>query len=987
MEIINSQFDSNLNISIKNFLHSNYDQFLGSIAECEDSGLKIIFMNARSIRNKFDELISLITNIVRDVDVVVIVETWITPGEQNFFQIPNYTAFFDCRASGYGGVVIYVKNSFKSIRIGEENMTRFFNFVGVKIISQNQTYFVNAIYNPNQHHINELLEFIERKISNCDQQKTILIGDLNINLLNNSSTTNYYKNLLQSYGFGVINTHPTRNSSSDTLIDHLITNIYDPSEVHTVQCAISDHNIIFTKIGMNIRHSMDREKTFTKRNYDQLRQDIANDQRMRNPEQYDLDFTTFHNTIIHAIEKNTKTTTIKGKQLPIEPWANNSFVNLIKNRNKLLSKSRRHPQNRILKIRLRQIKNEINTMKSDLKSNYYEQELGSNDSKRAWKALKSALHMKTESNDKIVEIRQDEILITDPQSIANTLNDHFIETTATEIGPDRLGISPDQHNDMTISTLDRFESTTPDEIIYVIDNSVKIGKATGYDQISPKIIKEIKHEIAIPLTYLFNKTLSNGIYPDELKIAKIKPLFKTGDSTNCNNYRPIAILPIISKIFETIIKTRICSFLYTNRKLDPYQYGFIQKSSTNAATADFTELIKRKLNKKKLVASVLLDISKAFEKIPHHILLKKIYAIGIRHDALNLLDNFLKNRKQFTEIEGKKSHMKNVSNGVPQGSVISPILFIIFINDIFKLRINGRIFCYADDTTLVNHASSIEELTRLTNGDLDIIVEYFRKNGLKINIEKTRLIIFRNRNKRINSSNKFIMNGKVINESTSVKYLGLWLDPYLTWNNHISHIKNKISPIIGLTYRLKNYLPRKCLKLLYHSFINSHLQYLNMIWGLTSKRNIADLQTLQNRAIKNILGLNRLTSTTDLYNRPRPENFYTVKQQVIAGIITYMNGVLNDTVHTNYNGPIVRPETHYQTRQNTQMYIMRPGNSHGTNCIAFIGYKIYDKLDEDIKNTRNKDKFKKLTLIWIQNSQFFDIFNNHNNSDNPLLIL
>ena len=591
-------------------------------------------------------------------------------------------------------------------------------------------------------------------------------------------------------------------------------------------------------------------------------------------------FKSFHDTLNFHIDEMapSKKITLKQFRLMLKPWITRDILKKCDERDSLLKeiKDENDPiRKKILRTNFNALRNQVTKEKRRSKKAHFAAlfEKNKNTTSKIWKCIRSLVNLKPGKKSSIKLMDDDQNIISDAKTIAQIFNDHF-STLGAKVQQKIPAVEGNYNsylykrssNGKQIINPEGFNfflsPTKPDEISKIIDG-LDPKKSSGPNGIPVFLLKAFKEFFSFWLSKLINLCFETGEFPDLLKMAKVIPLHKKESILNFLNYRPISLLSVFSKIYEKSIYIRIYSYLVKNNLIYAKQFGFRGNHSVNHAIISITEHIRNLIDKGEYVCGIFVDLEKAFDTVHHDILCDKIKVYGLRGNINKLLKSYLSNRKQYVSINGQDSDVKDVTCGVPQGSSLGPLLFLLYINDLRMCLSETSCGHFADDTFILFHSKKPKTIETIVNTELKEVVKWLRLNKLSLNAAKTELIFFHSHNHPLNYDNISIkMNGYKLTPVDFIKYLGMYIDKFLNWNVHINDLSKKLSRANGVLSKLRYNVPVEICTQVYYAIFYSYLNIGCNVWGFTSEKNIDAIQVLQNKCVR-IMTFAPFNSNTD----------------------------------------------------------------------------------------------------------------------------
>ncbi|GAB0091671.1 hypothetical protein DMENIID0001_065280 [Sergentomyia squamirostris] len=541
----------------------------------------------------------------------------------------------------------------------------------------------------------------------------------------------------------------------------------------------------------------------------------------------------------------------------------------MKNRIALLSK--KFPNDIHLKERSKRVSAAVR-MKVDMeREQYYVRKFrdSTNDSKKRWDTINEVLGRKRVKSNVVTEISRDGVIYSDPVDIAEVMNDFFVNIPL-ELSRDIVrSVNPEENLGFYAQNSIYTSPTSGSEIIKIV-LALNNSKSVGPDGFSTFLLKNILYQVVDVLTFMFNRCLVMGVFPDSLKEVVVVPVFKKGSVLEPSNYRPISLVSVFAKVLEKIMKGRIVSFLEGISFFSPNQFGFRRGISTEDAMLTVLGVIMKGINEGKKVTAIFEDLTKAFDTVNHRLLLEKIWDAGLRGPMYDMIVSYLENRVQRVRLNGCLSSPARITCGVPQGTVLGPLLFLIYVNDIFRLKVNGNIMGYADDLVVVFRGDDWSEAYNQLEHDERIIRQWLDWHYMSLS------------NKSVFINFMYCPDDPILTSFTShssactriscldkcfqipvvdeYKYLGVTIDSRLSWKEHVRSLCNKLIPIALNARRLRRVCPSNVLRAYYYACAESHLRYGLSLWGGCFASTLDPVYSAQRFILRSLTGKRKFDS-------------------------------------------------------------------------------------------------------------------------------
>ena len=904
------------------------------------------------------------------------------------FAVPQYKVYRKDYKINEGGLMLFLRHDLPQFRrndleekfnMNNENGRIELLAVEVKIKSE-KWIFISMYKQPKVKHV-YLTDTIDNIMLNLVQYESniVILGDLNINMMKH----NLLSDCLHLNGLTNIIKDATCFKGAPSIIDLVITN--KPKRFNDTICAdaeVSDfHYMTCTATKFNIPKL--KPITFKYRSYKYFDETSFLNDLERIP-YYIIDvfddindsYWAWNKLTMDVIDEHApmKTRTIKGNRVP---YMNGNLRKAINVKHMLKRKYDKN-DNSSNWNKYRKQRNLVTKLRKHSINNYIKNKCNSNkcsNSREFWTCVKPLIsHRNNYFCDNII-ISVEDTVYTDPLIVSTMFNDYFTNI-AKNIGFDDCFQDKDdviscfqKHKDHTsIKNIKTLLSSRTDKSqfsfneINEIDvkkamNKLDIKKASGYDMLPPKLANLGSATLSVSLCHLINLSIKSCTFPDQLKCAQIRPIYKKGNNLEISNYRPVSVLPCISKSFEKIIVTQMSN--YFENIFHEFLSGFRAKHGCESVLLHMTEYIKSCLDDGKIVCVIITDLSRAFDCIPYKLFIAKLHAYGFSESACRLLFSYYTNRKQQVKLGNVLSDWQHVFKGSAQGSVIGPVSYNIFANDVLSILDDDiKKYNYADDNSLLCSGYNYEDIKLKLITNVEKFITWFEDNGMKINPGKFKYIVFG----KHDNVEDIVINDIIIKPESTVKILGLTIDNKLSFNSHIVTLCQKAGRQIQALSRLSHMLNENNKMLLYNSFIECYFNFCSIIWHFCSKNNTYKLEKLQKKAIRYVTLDYNCNSYKSLLNKCNKHPMYIKR---IHRMMELMFKIQTDASPDYLKDFILLKKTNFNLRNENVLSIPKFKTiMYGQRSFRYYGLFYWNELLKHVNTVTSLNEFKQVLNAW-----------------------
>ncbi len=923
------------------------------------------------------------------VDMLCVSETKLNKSivDKDIDCSPQFKVYRKDRSSTSGGLCVWIRSDIPQQRLYhlELNSENYHieSLVFELKIKKETWYVVLAYKNPNvpKSFFIEKLKLVYEELV-CKAHEIITLGDLNIDMLCENNELQH--DICDIYGLDNIITEPTCFKSPEgTLVDVLLVkNRKRFKNMINVFCGYSDwHHMVGCVTKLHVPPPKPCRVKY--RSFKSFDENVFKKEVGQIPFQV---CSIFDDISDQYWAQNLLFTDVLDDHAPLKekalkedyvPYMNSNLRKEMYKRNMLKNKHQSDRQNELKRSHYTKQRNKVTEMRRNAIKEYFMSKCKPGASpKDFWNAVCPFMSSKSKSRRNII-LKEEDTVVTSTSDLCEIFI-NFFSTAANSIGrPDEIDMNDTNYFQNVIEKHGNHESVQaikahlgntnvifdfkPVNTMYVKKMLQKINtnKSTGYDDIPPKVVKLCNDELCVTLTELINNAFRCNVFPDDLKKAEISPIYKKKDDMAKDNYRPVSILAVFAKVYETIIADQLMNFFCNI--FDDMLCAYRKKYGTQHVLVKLIDSWKCALDEDMYTGTILMDLSKAFDCVPHGLLITKMYVYGLSRNACEFMSSYLSGRYQCVKIANEKSTWMPLLKGVPQGSCLGPLLFNIFMNDIFYFINHCDLINYADDNTLSAVSNTIEMVLSALRTDAESAIKWFLSNFMQVNPSKFQFMFIRPVSCRYETPDFIEINDTKIHCENEVKLLGITIDEKLKFDKHVDILCKKAAKQLNVMYRFKGIFDSKEKEIIYNTFILSNFNYCPIVWHFCGKTSTKKIEAIQERALRFMFN-DKKTTYDSLLEKC---GYNTLHIRRIKLIATEVFKSLNDLNPVFMKESFKQKDISYKLRDENVLSQPKFNKiTYGKNTFKYYGSHIWNLLPNDIKLCTDIDGFKSLLKAW-----------------------